>query len=271
MMARYGNRDERRVSKILDRPRTAWALEQWAKTEVLHAADDGVDPVAVDAELSSLRTLVRDAKSGTVAEATVLDGLEAFVHQTGGWVSVGVWRLLHQFGPSHWCADERIRSWFIDGLRVIAPDNGGRQFPYQPYEDEEEFLRRAAGPDDPLWLFIPLRSNDLAARAVPASADEPPYTELPVGAERQIAIMTPRADSNIMFATRREPGSYVAVIDAPMSDDDPTRVRFDLTFADSLPDLYRRVGENLSIRGSVHWAHPELEPYFPYEYPVWRP
>jgi hypothetical protein len=61
------------------------------------------------------------------------------------------------------------------------------------------------------------------------------------------------------------------MVDAARNDDDPTRARFDLTFADTLPGLYRRVGENLSIRSSVHWAHPELEPYFPYEYPSWRP
>lgn len=270
-MGLFGNRDERRVSTILGHSGTVWVLEQWAKAEVRHAVDDGVDPGMVVFELGPLRTLVQDARNGAVAATKVLDGLAWLVQQNGGWVSIGVWRLLHQHGPADWLVDERIRAWFIEGLRAVAPDNGGRRFPYQPYEDEEDFLRRAAGPHDPLWLFIPLRGKDLTPRAVPGPGEEPPYTELPVGAERQIAIMSPHPAANIMFATQREPGSFVAVIDAPKNDDDPTRSRFDLTGADTLPGLYRRVGENLSTRRSVHWAHPELEPYFPYEYPAWRP
>jgi hypothetical protein len=270
-MGLFGNRDERRVRAVLGGPRTAWVLAQWGKIEVQRVPDAGVDPAAVIVEIGPIRTLVADARSGTVAAMKVMDGLAALVQRTHGWVWVGVWRLLHQNGPADWLADERIRAWFIDGLRAVADDNGGRQFPYQPYEDEEEFLRRAAGHRDPLWLFIPLRGKDLTPRAVPAPGAEPPCTELPVGAERQIVINTPYPGSNIMFATHRQPGSFVAMVDAARNEEDPTRARFDLTFADTLPGLYRRVGENLSTRSSVHWAHPELEPYFPYEYPSWRP
>jgi hypothetical protein len=269
-MGWLGNRDDRRINTLLGDPRTTWVLAQWAKIEVLRVPDRGVDPAEVIFAMGPVRILVQDARCGNVVATKVLDGLATLVQQNGGWVSVGVWRLLHQNGPARWLADGRIRSWFVDGLRSVAPANGGRQFPYQPYEDEEEFLRRAAGPHDPLWLFIPLRGSDLTPRTVPRQGEEPPCTELPVGEERRIAVISPHPDSNIMFATQREAGSFVAVIDAAMSNDDPTRTQFDLTFGDTLPNLYRRVGENLSTRTSIHWAHPELEPYFPYEYPPWR-
>jgi hypothetical protein len=58
-------------------------------------------------------------------------------------------------------------------------------------------------------------------------------------------------------------GAFVGMVDSPRNNEDPTRVRIDLTFGDSLPNLFRRIGESLSTRTSLHWAHPELEPYFP--------
>jgi hypothetical protein len=269
-MGVFGNRDLRRVRVVLDRPMAVWALEQWAKTEVVHAVDAGVEPSTVFTKLGPIRSLVQDARAGTVDAMAVRAGLTVLVQRTGGWVSVGVWRLLHEFGPADWLLDEEVRSWFVEGLRTVSTTNGGKRFPYQPDRDEEAFLRERAGRDDPLWMFIPMRGQDLVARAVPEPGDEPPWTDLPVGEERQIAVMTPDPHSNIMLAVRRA-DTFVVVIDAPRGDDDPSRTRFDLLAADTLPELYRRVGQNLGTRSSVSWAHSELEPYFPYERPAGRP
>jgi hypothetical protein len=266
----FGNRDDRRIGELLGSPWTAWALEQWAKTQLLRAPDPGVDPTEAIYAVGPVRTLVQDTRSGEVDAEKAFNCLATLVQRNSGWVPVGVWRLLHEYGPPQWLGDERIRAWFVDGLRAIAPANDGRQFPYQPYEDEEELLRNVAGPHDPLWLFIPLRGKDLVPLAVPNHGTEPPYTALAVGEERLVVVNTPHPGSSMLFATQRAPSVFVGMVDSPRNNEDPTRVRIDLTFGDSLPNLFRRIGENLSTRTSVHWAHPELEPYFPYGYPAWR-
>lgn len=100
----------------------------------------------------------------------------------------------------------------------------------------------------------------LVGRSKP-TPEQAPITDLAVGEVRRIAQVFPEADSNIILVRRHEEGGYVSVIDAKWSDDNPTRSQGDWERADTLNELYWKLG--CSFQVPTYWYHEELEPYFP--------
>lgn len=100
----------------------------------------------------------------------------------------------------------------------------------------------------------------------PPSRDAAVITDLPVGQERRIAVMSAVPDSNEVYAYRPEAGRYVAIVEAPVERGaDRGRVRDEADWADNLYDLYCKLGQHMHL--SNYWADPELEPFFPYPSP----
>jgi len=100
----------------------------------------------------------------------------------------------------------------------------------------------------------------------PPSRDAAVITDLPVGDERMIVVMSAIPDSNKVYASHPEAGRYVAIVEAPVERDaDRGHVRNEADSAESLYDLYCLLGQHM-IQSS-HWLDPELEPFFPYPSP----
>lgn len=96
---------------------------------------------------------------------------------------------------------------------------------------------------------------------------EAPIVELDIGEERTLAQMTADPTGNIILLLAGQPGGlrYDAVIDGPWNETDPTRHRNVWYSADTLPALYKRVGEALQV--PPYWTNPELKPYIPLNNP----
>ncbi|MFF0204854.1 hypothetical protein [Streptomyces sp. NPDC005017] len=101
------------------------------------------------------------------------------------------------------------------------------------------------------WLLGRPRPAPGEARIAPLAPDE----------LRRIARITGAPDSNVVYAAATPDGRFVAVVDAPTSDTDPTRGRFGWVTADTLYDLYIRIGE--AFQTPVHWVAEELLPFVP--------
>jgi hypothetical protein len=100
----------------------------------------------------------------------------------------------------------------------------------------------------------------------PPSRDAAVIADLPVGQERKVVVMSAILDSNEVYASHPEAGRYVAIVEAPVErGEDRGRVRNEADSAESLYDLYCKLGQHMRI--SNHWVHPELEPFFPYPTP----
>lgn len=101
--------------------------------------------------------------------------------------------------------------------------------------------------------------------------DPPPraataLTPLPVGQERKVAVMSNVPDSNEVYASHPEADRYVAIVEAPLERGSGRgRVRQEADTADSLYDLYCKLGEAMKLPN--HRVDPELEPFFPYPSP----
>lgn len=95
-------------------------------------------------------------------------------------------------------------------------------------------------------------------RPTPQAARIPP---LAPGELRRIARLGAAPDANVLYAGAAPGGGFVAVVDAPRSETDPTRCRFDWATADTLYDLYVQVGE--AFQTPVHWVADELGPFIP--------
>lgn len=124
---------------------------------------------------------------------------------------------------------------------------------------ERSFWERTTGRTEP-WL---------SARPEP-TAEAAPVTELSVGELRRIAQIEAGADSNAIFARRRQ-RRYEAIIDRAGSDPDAARFKQSWKTAGSLRDLYLDVGRALEV--PPYWHDRELGPYFPYAKPTipWLP
>jgi hypothetical protein len=84
-------------------------------------------------------------------------------------------------------------------------------------------------------------------------------TPLSDGDTRRIVKLGPEPDANVILA-RRDGDSYVALVDAKWSDEDPTRSQSEWKRAPDLHDLYLEVAWSSQV---WDWADPEIEPFFP--------
>ncbi|MFD5159386.1 hypothetical protein ACFWMJ_15130 [Streptomyces hawaiiensis] len=129
-----------------------------------------------------------------------------------------------------------------------------------------EFFRANGVPGNRLstddWRFWQENRSEpwLVGRPRP-TPEEALITPLVPGELRRIAQITGAPDSNVVYVAAAQDGGFVAVVDAPTSDTDPTRGRFDWTSADTLHDLYTRIGE--AFQTPVHWVADELCPFIP--------
>jgi len=98
-------------------------------------------------------------------------------------------------------------------------------------------------------------------KLTPPSLDGAPIAALHAGEIRRVAQVNAEADSNVILVLRTDDGHYSALIDSRASDEDPRRVRRDWLSADSLYELYIKIGLTMQI--PQHCYDPELGSYFP--------
>ncbi|MFJ3757640.1 hypothetical protein [Streptomyces sp. NPDC090080] len=129
-----------------------------------------------------------------------------------------------------------------------------------------EFFRANGVPNNRLsaddWRFWQANRSEpwLVGRPRP-TAEEAGITPLAPGETRRIAQITEAPDSNVLYVAPAHGRGFRAVIDGPTSDTDSARTRFDWMSADTLHDLYARIGE--AFQTPVHWVADELRPFVP--------
>ncbi|MEV7994568.1 hypothetical protein AB0O67_22420 [Streptomyces sp. NPDC086077] len=129
-----------------------------------------------------------------------------------------------------------------------------------------EFFRANGVPDSRLsaddWRFWQRYRDEpwLVGRPVP-TPEEARVTPLAPGETRRIARMTAAPESNVLYVRAAPGGGFVAVVDAPAGEGDPTRSQFDWSAAETLHGLYTRIGE--AFQTPVHWVADELLPFVP--------
>lgn len=105
----------------------------------------------------------------------------------------------------------------------------------------------------------------VARRPIPG-LDLAPIPALHIGQSRRIAQLWSDAASAVYLVRCDKPALFSWIIDTPQSDEDPTRAQFAHQTADSLYQIYVRVG--LSLQIPPYWHEPELEPYIPLPAPA---
>ncbi|WP_333762374.1 hypothetical protein [Streptomyces sp. IBSBF 2390] len=129
-----------------------------------------------------------------------------------------------------------------------------------------EFFRANGVPSNRLsaddWRFWQENRSEpwLVGRPRPSS-DEARIAPLLPGELRRVAQITSAPDSNVVYVAAAHDGRFAAVVDARTSDTDPARGRFDWMSADTLDDLYGRIGD--AFQTPVHWVADELRPFIP--------
>ena len=91
-------------------------------------------------------------------------------------------------------------------------------------------------------------------------------TPLQPGEARRVAQVSPGPSSNVIYVKQDTPDRFVAVIDGEWSAEDPHRVQNEWYGAQSLHELYTRIGQGFQT--PCYWADRELEPYFPLPSPT---
>lgn len=183
---------------------------------------------------------------------TFVTALATATLPVGGWTVFGAARLIrellgHEY--SHPAADE-IREAGLQWLR----DNGVPAALFVAPVDWEFWLEHG-GKMEP-WL--PLRAS--------YHPEDAPITELQAGELRRVARHTSHPDSNEVYVRRNGDRDYVVVVDAPRSDEDPSRSRFETMHAETLRDVYKEMGAGLQML--PYWCDSELEPFIPYGRPL---
>lgn len=168
------------------------------------------------------------------------------VLNVGGWPVFGAARMVIELlgGRLADPAYHQLQSAALQFLR----DRGVPNLRLAGYE--WEFWRDNAGKNEP-WLV---------GKPKP-TAGEGPIADLAPGELRCIARLTDDSASNLILVCSTENVGYAAVVDAPYSDDDPTRSQSVWKNAATLSDLYWEIG--CAFQVPTYWYHAELEPYFP--------
>lgn len=100
---------------------------------------------------------------------------------------------------------------------------------------------------------------------VPPVGQEAPVRELQVGEFWKVAQLWPQPDSNLIYIERRLPELFCVLTEAPVSDVDPRRERWDWFSGDTLVMVLRDLGERMVT--PAYWADPALAPFFPWQPP----
>jgi hypothetical protein len=103
-------------------------------------------------------------------------------------------------------------------------------------------------------------------RREPPPREAAVITPLPVGEERKLTIMNNITDSNEVYVTRPDSGTYLAWVEMPLErDSDRGRIRRETGSAGSLYDLYWQISQQMTLPN--HWTDPEFDPFLPFPAP----
>lgn len=162
----------------------------------------------------------------------------------GGWAVYGADRTVVNLVGSSPPGDDWLR--ILDGSIEFLRTNYVPPVRVPPYA-WERFVD--SGGTANTWL--PLRpAPDRAATRITAPGD---------GEVRRLVNLGPTPDANVVVL-RRDGDHYVVLIDAPRSDDDPTRSQREWKRGTDLYDLYLDIAWSHQV---WDWADPEIEPFFP--------
>jgi len=172
--------------------------------------------------------------------------LAVVAEQYGGWVSYGAERLMIEVagGDLEHPAYGRIMNASLGFLRACGvPPMKVTGYEWQGW--------LASGGTSETW--VPRRPTPPRAQA--------PISDISIGETRRLAQLAVGSCSNVFLVHRASEGHYRWIIDAPQSDDDPRRTQQVHVVAESLHDLYVRIG--LWLQVPPYWHDQELEPYIP--------
>jgi hypothetical protein len=236
MRARFARQSrpepDKRVIEITvaDLERFGWHMYDGTAHEWPHAWLDFVGPV---------HDRYRDDKDALLA--VLADIAERHV---GGWVAYGAERLMSDIGDVN--ADHPAYGRIMDASLEFLRRSGVS--PARLTGREWKYWLKAGGTID-TWL-----------KRQPEPT-EGRIQELPVGTVRRLAQLRDADDSNVVLVERTAENCYSYIVDAPQSDEDPTRSQRIIATAASLHDLYIQIGLGLQI--VPYWCDPDLKPYCP--------
>lgn len=225
------------------RARTRLPADALSQLELLGRSS--FDPQACESPwqfVAAMYPLSQDDRNGFLAD------LAAVTVPSGGWPAYGALKLLWEmFGTDMDQPD--FNAIAMAGLQFLrshgVPPNRVSQF-------DLGIWHRLQGEDTP-WLV-----------GRPAPPDR--LTPLRPGEIRKVAQVVAGEHSNFIYVRRDAPDRYAAVIDGEWSEEDPRRVQNDWYAAESLHQLYIRIGEAFQV--PCYWADPQLELYFPLPAPT---
>jgi Flp pilus assembly protein TadD len=217
----------------------------------------------VDADEIYLPIIAPLHRLAQAAPGPFLEALRDAVLPGGGWAVYGAARTVMEV-----LAGDYDHPAYHDLLRASLEFLRERGVPatmLNGYEWDFWLANNGRGPLSAGDEIGPGREPWLVGRPKP-TIDEAPITGLQQNELRRVAQVSPEPDSNVILVKRADGGdSYVAVIDARYSDEDPTRSQADWQRAGTLDQLYWAIGTSFQV--PTHWYHAELEPYFPFPRP----
>ncbi len=214
-------------------PRVVEMMADYGRAEC-HGENQFLAPGPYHVELQRLAPEVQRGRVAALRDAVL---------EAGGWAIPGaatvVMRALgHPLGIPAYCelldaslAFQRAEGLWDDQLSI----------------NEKTYWRERHG--DELWQ----QPRD------PPSRDEASITELPIGGERKLTVLSRWPNSRALYVARPQESVYVVLLE--YSDDSGKRVREQQATRPDLYNLYCAVAEYTFA--PCHWVNEELEPFFP--------
>lgn len=181
---------------------------------------------------------------------TTVDRVHGAAMSQGGMALYGGHRLISEIDPE--CRNPKYLE-LLDGALEMLKDKGHSSGILNRYEADRWIQTHG----DLRYSF-----DGIVEVAPPPTGSRPPVADLVNGESRLVAIMGPEHDANRLFVERNEGGTYVVMIEAPQSADDPTRSKgpWPGVSGSSMEEILVRLGAELQL--STYWAHDDLQPYF---------
>jgi hypothetical protein len=167
-------------------------------------------------------------------------------------------------------ADQYRGTWAAYGAEKLMTEIAGGGLDHPAYgrimDASLEFLRRSGvsprqlnGYEWNYWIDSGGTVNTWLTRRPEPTEDR--IERLAIGEIRRLAQLLEDDDSNVFLVKRTAEDRYDWVIDSRQSDEDPTRTQRVHDTADSLHELYIKIG--LGLQFVPYWCDSELEPYCP--------
>ncbi|MFC4106127.1 hypothetical protein [Micromonospora zhanjiangensis] len=214
-------------------------MEDFARYEMLGDAS-GIDSSQVWPMVGSMLPVAQSNRDG------FLTAVAETVTPVGGWAAYGASRLVAEVIDSDF--EEETARVILDGAVTFLRQHGVPPQRLRTYE----------------WLFWLSHGGSIdnwLTRLEPPPPDDTCITQLARGEVRRVAQLTAAHDSNTVHVGWSDDGTFVGVIDARRSDEDPTRGRWVWKNAGTMYELYMDMG--LALQVPPFWVDPELEHYIP--------